>query len=167
MNSPFGYAGQVLVYAAAAAVVGFLSTRPVYHQVSEGQAQIKLMIKHGGARVEDCRKLTVDELSKLPTAQRRPINCSRERSPLAIQLSIDGKSIYEAVLEPTGLSKDGPSKAYKKFILTAGYHVIIARLRDDVRADNYNYEGREETELKPWQNLAIEFDAERGGFIFR
>lgn len=167
MNRIASYVGQAVFYAVAAAFAGYFSANPTYHQVPEGDAQIKLMIKHGGVRVEDCRKLTTEELSKLPTTARRPIDCSRERSPVVVLLAIDGEPIYQAELEPSGLSKDGPSKAYQKFLVPAGRHVVEARLRDDVRAKDYTYVSRLEADLKPWQNLAVEFDAERGGFLFR
>ncbi len=167
MNSLFRYSGQMLFFALAAALTGYFTTRPVYHQVPQGEAQIKLLIAHGGVRIEDCRRLTTKELSKLPSTERRPINCSRERSPVTVQIAIDGKPIYQAELPPSGLSKDGPSKAYEKFLVPAGRHVIEARLRDDVHSQGFDYEDRTEADLKPWQNLAIEFDAEKGGFLFR
>jgi hypothetical protein len=161
------FIGQGAFYAASAAVVGYFAAHPVYRQVPEDEAQIKLALRHGGARVADCRRLTAQELAKLPSAERRPNDCSRERVPLAVALSVDGRSIYEDVLEPTGLARDGVSKTYKKFLIPAGRHVIEARLRDSKRSVGFDYEKRLETELKPWQNFAIDFSAERGGFLFR
>jgi len=71
------------------------------------------------------------------------------------------------VLPPTGLSGDGVSKAYKKFLVPAGHHVIEAKLRDSKRTDGFDFDQRIEAELKQWQNLAIDFNAEQGGFLFR
>lgn len=119
MPSVLKFGGQAVFLAAIAVVVGYFSASPRYHQIPEGQSQIKLAIQHGGARIEDCRKLTTKELSKLPSTERRPITCSRERVALTIELSIDGKVIYADVLPPTGLSGDGVSKAYKKFLVPA------------------------------------------------
>jgi hypothetical protein len=162
-----GFLGQGVFYAAIAAAVGILASRPVYRQVPEGEAQIKLALQHGGARVADCHRLTAQELEKLPSAERRPNDCLRERVPLAIELSVDGKPIYDDVLQPTGLSRDGISKTYRKFLVPAGRHVIEARLRDSKRSEGFDYVNRLETDLEPWQNLAIDFKAERGGFLFR
>jgi hypothetical protein len=167
MSSILGYAGQAVFYAAAAVLTGFLASQPDYHQVPEGTAQIKLALSHGGKRVEECRRLTPEELAKLPTNRRRPIDCSRARLPVAVRIVIDGAPIYEAALEPTGLSGDGPARAYEKFLVPAGRHEIVAELRDSNRAEGFDYHGRIEAELKPWQNLAIEFHAEQGGFQFR
>ena len=167
MPSALMFAGQAVVFAVVAAFVGYFAAHPVYHQVPEGDAQIKLALQHGGARVVDCRRRTAEELAKLPTTERRPNDCSRERVPLAIELSVDGRPIYEDVLPPTGLSRDGASKAYRKFLVPAGQHVIEAKLRDSKRSSGFDYEKRVEAELKPWQNLAIDFNAEKGGFLFR
>ncbi len=167
MPSVLKFGGQAVFLAAIAVVVGYFSASPRYHQIPEGQSQIKLAIQHGGARIEDCRKLTTKELSKLPSTERRPITCSRERVALTIELSIDGTVIYADVLPPTGLSGDGVSKAYKKFLVPAGHHVIEAKLRDSKRTDGFDFDQRIEAELKQWQNLAIDFNAEQGGFLFR
>jgi hypothetical protein len=160
-------AGQILVYGAVAVPTGYFSASPLYHQVPEGYAQIKLALQHGGNRVEDCRKLTREELSKLPSNERRANTCSRERVPLVIEISIDGRVIYADTLQPTGLSRDGISKAYKKFLVPAGSHVIGAKLRDSNRVEGFDFDQNLEIDLRPWQNLAIDFKAEQGGFIFR
>jgi hypothetical protein len=161
------FIGQGAFYVAAAAVTGYLAAHPIYHQVPEGEAQIKLALQHGGARVADCRRATSQELAKLPSAERRPNDCARERVPIVIALSVDGRSIYDDVLQPTGLSRDGASRTYRKFLVPAGRHVIVARLRDSKRNVGFDYEKRLEADLKPWQNLAIDFNAEQGGFLFR
>jgi len=167
MPSALSLPGQAVAFAVVAAFVGYFAAHPVYHQVPEGDAQIKLALLHGGARVVDCRRLTAEELAKLPTTERRPNDCSRERVQLVIELSVDGRPIYEDVLPPTGLSRDGASKTYRKFLVPAGRHVIEARLRDSKRSVGFDYEKRLEADLKPWQNLAIDFNAEQGGFLFR
>lgn len=167
MPRAWSFIGQAVVFAAVAAFVGYFSAHPLYRQVPAGEAQIKLALQQGGERVADCRRFSAEELAKLPTTQRRPNNCSRERLPLVIELSFDGRPIYEDVLQPTGLSRDGASRTYQKFLVPAGQHVIEAKLRDSKRSSGFDYEKRVEAELKSWQNLAIDFNAEKGGFLFR
>lgn len=167
MPSLTRYAGQVVLYAAFAAAIGTFASWPKYNQLPADMAQIKLAFNHSGARVEDCRRLTAEELSKLPSNKRKPNDCSRERVPIAIQLMIDGILLYEAVLPPSGFAKDGQARTYKKFNVPAGKHVILLRLRDSKRAEGFDYESRFEGELAPLQNLAIDFKAEQGGFLFR
>lgn len=159
--------GQGAFYATAAVLVGYFASHPFYRQIPEGDAQIKLALQHAGARMTDCHRLTAEELAKLPTAERRPNDCSRERVPVAIALSIDGKPIYEDVLQPTGLSRDGASRTYRKFLVPAGMHRIEVKLRDSKPNSGFDYDKSVEVRLEPWQNLAIDFNAEKGGFLFR
>lgn len=161
------YLGQGLVYLLAAAATGFLASRPVYHQVPADRAQIKMSLSHGAERMDECRRLSSREIAKLPPSQRRPNTCDRERVPIRVQLTVDGAVVYDEVLAPTGLSGDGPAQAYEKFLVPAGPHRIIARLRDSRQADGFDYETTRLVELAPWQSLAIDFNTDVGGFRFR
>lgn len=167
MVNPIAWAGQAAVYAAAAALVGFFSSSPAYQQVPEGMAQIKISFRHGGVRVEDCKKLSSEEIAKLPLKERRPNTCTRERVPISVEISIDGKVAYAAVLQPSGLSRDGPSETYDKILVPAGPHHLEARLRDSKRTEGFDYEKTVDVNLAPFQNLAIDFKADRGGFLLR
>lgn len=167
MPRALAYAAQAALYAGFAAAVGILASWPTYGGLPDGTAQIKLSFSHSGARAEECHRLTVEELAKLPTSERRPSDCSRRRLPVTVQLVVDGNSLYEATLEPGGFSGDGPVKVYEKFIVNAGKHRIEARLRDSKRDDGFDYETAYEAGLAAGQNLAIDFKAEQGGFLFR
>ena len=161
------YAGQAVVYAAVAVLIGYFASRPLYQQFPDGQAQIKLSFAHGAARVRDCRRLTPQEIAKLPPNERRPNTCDRARVTVRVQLDLDGKIIYDADLPPTGLAGDGPARVYRKFAVPPGRHVLIARLRDGRDTAGFNYETRQEIELAPGQNLAVDFKSDIGGFIFQ
>ena len=167
MTGPLALAGQAVFYALVAAATGYFASYPVYEQFPRDQAQIKLSFAHGAARVEDCRRLSYEEIAKLPPSRRRPSTCARERIPVRVQLQLDDRTVYDAVLEPTGLSRDGPARAYRKFAVPAGRHVIVARLRDSKRSQGFDYEKRVTVDLAPLQSLAIDFKADKGGFVFR
>ena len=167
MHSPLQYAGQVVFFALVAAITGYFASHPVYRQVPEGLAQIKLSFAHGGARKVDCRRLTSQENAALPARERRPNTCARERIALRIQLTVDSEIVYDEELQPTGLSSDGPARTYRKFLVPAGPHRLVARLRDSKRDDGFDYEATHQVTLLPWQNLAVDFKADTGGFSFR
>lgn len=167
MPSILAWAGQAAVYAAAAGMVGYLASSPAYQQVPEGLAQIKISFRHGGVCLADCKKLTPAEIAKLPANERRANTCNRERVPVALEIRIDGATAYEALLQPTGFSRDGPSETYKKILVPAGPHHIEARLRDSKRSEGFDYVTVRDVELEPFQNLAIDFKADRGGFLLR
>ncbi len=158
--------GQVIFYGAVALFIGYFSQRPVYQHIPPDEAQILLSFSHGGARRERCRRLTYEEIRKLPPGKRRPSTCKRQRMPIHVQLWIDDELIFDRVLEPAGLSGDSPAHAYEKFLVRAGPHTILARLEDRGRKDAFAYEKRVEVALRPRQNLPIDFKADKGGFIF-
>lgn len=167
MHSPLQYLGQIVFFGIVAAGTGYLASNPVYNQVAKDTAQIKLSFAHGAERKVDCRRLTAKEIAELPPAERRPNTCSRERIAMHVQLEINGELLYDDQLEPTGLASDGPAQTYKKFLVPAGTHTLVARLRDTKRADGFDYETTKQVNLAPWQNLAIDFRADVGGFTFR
>ncbi len=161
------YAGQTVLYGLIALAVGYLSHRPKIEYFSTGKAQIKISFGHGANRIEECRRLTPEEIAKLPRGERRPHTCRRERLPMRVQLLVDDIPIYDDIIQPTGLSRDGPAQVYRKFAVAAGRHEITARLRDTSRAEGFDYERRATVDLTPLQSLAISFSSDQGTFIIR
>jgi hypothetical protein len=161
------YAGQIVFYAAIAALTGYLASFPRYEQFPEGLAQIKLSFAHGAARTQDCRRLTPQEIAKLPPKERRPNTCARERVDIHVQLLVDDEQLMDEWLKPTGLAGDGPARVYRKFAVSPGTHVIVARLRDKRATEGFDYETRQEVTLTAGQNLAVDFKPNTGGFTFR
>jgi hypothetical protein len=166
MARPLGYIGQGAVYLLLALGIGYCSDRPAYTHFPPDMALIKLSFAHG-AHKEECRRRTPEELAKLPPNMRRPLACSRERLPVTVELLLDGKPLYQAVLPPTGLAGDGPSRVYQRFAVAPGRHELIARLRDSDRREGFDYERTAVVELAPEQSLAIDFRPEMGGFVLR
>lgn len=161
------WAGQALFYAAAAIVTGVFAIWPAWPQFPADRAQIKIAFAHGGARKEACRKLTAEEIAKLPARERRPSDCGRERVPLRFELRLDDEVLLARTLPPSGLSRDGPSQLYEKLAVPAGRHLVTVRLADSGRSEGFDFESRFELELRPRQSLAIDFQPDRGGFFLR
>lgn len=158
--------GQAVVYALIAVFIGVFANWPAYTRVPPDQALVKLSLAHGGNKKAECRRLTPKELEKLPPNMRRPVVCGRERVPVTVALEVDGETIFTDTVEATGLSSDGPSRAYRRLVLPPGRHMIVARLRDSDREDGYDYVTEKEVELAPGQSLAIDFDGGHSGFRF-
>lgn len=158
--------GQILAYGLFAALVGYFSAAPAYSPVAADRAVITLSFAHAGKRTAECRERTAEELAKLPPNMRNPLDCSRERSPLALRFSVDGEPRYDRTLPPSGLSRDGASYVYAKTSLPAGRHSFQLYLDDDIHRAGGEYEYSGEVELQPYQILVIDFDAETG-FILR
>ncbi|MHA1165842.1 MAG: hypothetical protein ACTSP0_09740 [Alphaproteobacteria bacterium] len=166
MGNAMKYAGQALVYGAIMLMLGYFATEPAYRHFPEGYARITLTFSHGGKHKGGCRRRTAEEIAKLPPNMRRPFDCPRNRLPVYVQLQVDGNTVYEASLEPTGVQNDGPSRAYKGVKVAAGSHKITVKLRDSDRTEGYDYEREKDVVLKPAQHLVIKFRSEAGGFIF-
>jgi hypothetical protein len=158
---------QALLYAAFAVFVGYLSIAPAYRYADPELAVIKLSLNHAADRVEECVRLTPQEINERAT-RGEPINeCARERLPLAVQLDVDGTTVVSLAAVPSGLWNDGPASVYERLAIAAGNHTITVRLRDSARESGWDYEYSEEVDLAPGRYFTITFRAQNGGFEFR
>ncbi len=158
--------GQIAAYAAFAAVVVYFSAAPAYRYIAPDQAVVKLTLAHYGERLQPCRRRSAEEIAELPPNMRRLEECPRERSPITVELQVDGRVVHHEVAPPTGLWGDGMAYVYRRFTVPAGDHRLTARLRDSVHVEGYNHERSETLRLTPGEALIVEFDARRG-FIFQ
>ena len=164
---PMAWVGQALLYGLFALVVGVFSRWPPYRHLAADQALIKLSFSHHGKPVSDCRPLTAAELARLPPNMRAPIKCPRERSPVTVEVDLNGAPVLRQVVMPAGLSRDGASAVYRRLQVTAGPQRIAVRLKDDARSPGFDYQREQVVTLKPAQILVIDFDAEKGGITLQ
>ena len=165
MAKPAAIIGQIVLYGAFAAFIGYFSTNPIYKQIPDDVALVKLSMSHLGGR--ECRKRTADELAKLPPNMRAPLDCPRGRSDTKIVLELDDKPFYVVIMKPTGLSRDGVGTVFKRFELKAGTYKLAARMNDNLVNPGYNFVKEEQITLKPAQVLVIDFNPDQGGLFFR
>ena len=111
---------QFIVIAALFAGVAALSDWPKYSQIAKDSGVVMLTFVHGADRKGECRRLTPEEIAKLPPNMRRVQDCPRGRRPIYVELDVDGHGVYRASLPPTGVAGDGPSRVYQRFVLPAG-----------------------------------------------
>lgn len=164
MTPPLQLVLGALAMTALIAATALLSAWPSVRVLPQDMAILKLSISHGGAR--NCRELTEAELAKLPPNMRRTEVCERRRSPVYLELDIDGETVFAELLPPSGIAGDGASRAYQRFPLPAGEHSIAIRLRDSAREAGFDYAAERAISLTPARNLAIDFKADAGGFVF-
>lgn len=159
--------GQVVLYALFAAFIGLFSRWPGYQVLAPNTAMIKLSFIHHGKPVSECRAASAADLAKLPPNMRAPMQCPRERSPVKVELDIDGKPSFRHDAKPSGLSKDGASTVYHRIEVPAGSHHIQVRLNDDARISGFGHSHESTVVLKPAQILVIDFDATKGGIVLQ
>jgi hypothetical protein len=165
--NPLRVALQFTVIMALFAGVAALSDWPVYRQIPEGKGVITMTFVHGADRKAECRRLTPQEIAKLPPNMRRTEECPRGRRPLYVELDIDDRTVYTATLKPTGIAGDGPSRVYERFVLPAGDHDVAVRLRDTPRKEGFDHAHKARIALAAEQNFVIDFNPAANGFIFR
>lgn len=165
MLRPTAIVGQIILYGAFAAFIGYFATSPKYRQIADDIALIKLSISHLGDR--ECRKRTAEELARLPPNMRAPLDCPRERSDIRLEVDLDGQPAFRTVMRPTGLYKDGVSTVYKRFEVLAGTHRLAVRMNDNAALSGFRFVKEEQITLAPAQVLVIDFNPDRGGLFFR
>lgn len=156
--TPAAWIGQGLLYGLFALAIGVFSHWPPYRHLAADQALVKLSFSHTGKPVSDCRPQTAEELARLPPNMRAPVRCPRERSPIVVELDVDGTPALRHVAKPSGLSKDGASSVYHRLAVKAGEHRVTVRLRDDARSTGFDHVRDETVTLAPAQILVIDFD---------
>lgn len=167
MTKTFSWIGQVLLYAMFAAVIGVFTRWPPYQHLPADHALIKLSFIHHGQRLQECQKLSPEELAKLPPNMRAPLSCPRERSPITVEVDIDGAVAFRQTAQPSGLSRDGAASVYQRIEVPVGTHRLDVRLRDSARTEGFDFERNEVLDLKPAQILVIDFNAEKGGITLQ
>lgn len=159
-------AAQLALYAPLMALLAYFSTEPRFSVVSSDEALLRVSFIHATQRKQACRERSAEELAKLAPNMRAALDCPRERAPLLVELELDGRVVLRREVQPSGLRRDGNAVVYQRMALPAGRHRIVARLRDRAYGD-FNYAREETVELAAGRVLLIDFNAARGGFVFR
>jgi hypothetical protein len=166
MKQALRIAAQLLLYVPLMVLIGYFSSAPKFSPIGETEALVRLSFIHAAQRKAPCRQRTPEELAKLPPNMRAPLDCPRERSPLVVELELDGKLVLQREVPPAGLKRDGNATVYHRLPVPAGRHTIAVRLRDRP-GEGFDYKREEMVELAPGRVLLIDFAAAKGGFLFR
>lgn len=166
-RSPLQWIGQAAVYGLLGLPIAYYSNNPTYRLHDPNEAEIRLSLTKAGLHAAECRQRSPEEMAKLPPQARRKQVCGRERSPVTLQLEVDGKVLFERMVQPSGLSKDGPSVFYAKFLVPAGKHRLIARMKTKPDTKGYDYVLDEEITLAPRQGLVVSHRVEEERLILK
>ena len=167
MHEVLRYPLQALNYAVFMLLVWYFSAAPPYTQLEPDQAVITVAFAHAGERIEECRQLSQEELAKLPPNMRAPMDCPRERSPVTVQLLLDGKLLIEEVANAPGLYNDLGVDVYRTAKVPVGEHTLAIQMNDNARVEGPTFTHEETVSLDPAQLLVIDFNSETGSFIIQ
>lgn len=161
-----GNLAELLVLLVLVGLTALLAGGPPYRHLAADQSVIKVSVRHSGVVLGECRSLSADELARLPANMRAPLECPRERSPLVLQLDLDGHTVIDAEVAAQGLHADGRATLYRRLVVPAGPVRVDVRLKDDVREATFAYHDSFETDLAPGRALIVDFDPSTGSFVF-
>ncbi len=155
----------VLAYVAFGAVLVLFSHAPRFEPLPAGAALLQVSIAHAGARLAPCRRLSAAELAASAPNMRAPEVCPRARSAVRITVELDGRTLIDETLAPSGLARDGTSTLYRRIPVAAGERRLTVRVLDDLRAPERVVERRAILQLTPGRVLSIDFKPARGGIV--
>jgi hypothetical protein len=100
-------AAQFALYVPQMAILAYFSTEPRFSMVAPDEALVRVSFIHATQRRQACRERSAEELAKLAPNMRAAQDCPRERSPLLVELELDGKLVLRREVQPSGLRHDG------------------------------------------------------------
>jgi hypothetical protein len=164
-NKALRYLLQAINYTVFMALIWYFASAPSIRLLAEDEAMLTIAFAHAGESREPCRKLSPDELAKLPPNMRKPEDCPRERSPVVIKALLDGETFYDKSLQPPGLFKDGGVNVYFSGRIPAGNHHFEIKMDDSVRKEGFNHSFEQDININPAQILLVNFDSQKGFVI--
>ncbi len=159
--------GQFVVIVALFAAVARFSAWPVYRSTPKGTAVVMLTFVHGAERKAECRRLTPEEIAKLPPNMRKVEDCPRGRRPIYVEFDLNGRTVFHKELPPTGIASDGPSRVYERFVVPAGAYDVAVRMRDTPRTEGFDHAGAAKVAIAPDQMFVVDYRPTSGEFVFR
>ena len=150
--------GQCVFYLGLIVFIGYLADVPSYQYLPPDRAEVKLIVRHSGQLLGECREPNEEEQAKLPRNMRAPIICPRERSPVAVKLILNGEPLFDQQILASGLHNDGISATYRRFTVPAGTSRLQLIVNDKSGEAKSTYHYDEELDLAPAESVALVFN---------
>jgi len=162
MGKGLRYLGQAVLYALFFLPLVYFSHAPGYPVLGEDLAVLKVAVRHAGKTVGECTSAAASGHGMRPSSMTQTIQvCPRERSPLLLELILDGETIYRVNVPASGLHRDGISSVYHRFNVPTGPHHLLLRMNDDAAIEGFTWQFEQDIELRASQVMVASF---KGGF---
>ncbi|MCP4431177.1 MAG: hypothetical protein GY806_09385 [Gammaproteobacteria bacterium] len=165
-NKPIRYLLQIINYTVFMGMIWYFASAPSFTVLEEDQAVITMAFSHAGQLREACRRLSQEELNNLAPNMRKLEDCPRERSPVVIEMKLDGEILYNKSLQPPGLYEDGGVDIYFSQKIPAGEHQFEVSMDDSVRGKGVEHRYAQTVEVAASKILLVEFESDTG-FVVR
>lgn len=113
----------ILLALAATAALGALSQAP-YARTASPAPLLRLAWRVRGTPVHQCRRLTAEELARLPPHMRRTEECERRILPYRLHVLVDGRTVIDHLVEAAGARSDRPLYVLDEVTLPPGEHLV-------------------------------------------
>jgi len=101
-----------------------LLSRVPYDSAGRDEALIRLSWRTPGELVTECRRLTPEELERLPAHMRREEVCEGRMAPYRLRVTIDGEEVLDDIVRAAGVREDRPLYVYRELFVAPGEHRI-------------------------------------------
>ncbi|MEK6726247.1 MAG: hydrogenase iron-sulfur subunit [Deltaproteobacteria bacterium] len=156
----------IIFLAIPAALTLVFSDYP-YSFYRQKDSMLMFSFKHSGKHIAEEKKLTPEELMKLPPHMRGRSAKSGKRYPVYAEVEIDGEKIISNSYTAGGLKAEGSAYAYEKIIVTPGIHKVKIQMSDTDSRDQFDYTYEQELEFKPSRQICIDFSNATKSFFIR
>ena len=151
------YLGQALLYALFFVPLVFITQQPLHQHLAPDMAVLKIAVRHAGQIIGECTPVSAADSAKRAVNMQRTEICPRERSPLQLELILDGDTLYRASVPASGLHNDGVSSMYRRFNVPAGPHHVQLLMNDDLAVEGFNWQLEQDIHLRPAQVMVARF----------
>lgn len=108
----------------ATALIGALSQVPYDAAPADTPALLRLAWRARGVRVEECRRLTEEELAGVPAHMRVEEECQGRVLPYRLEVVVDGEHRIDRLVRAAGAREDRPLYVLEQVSLPSGTHAV-------------------------------------------
>ncbi len=102
--------------------------------------EIVVSFSHSGAFLEAERRLSSEELERLPAHMRAETASGGRRAPVRLRVTVDGSVLVDREYRPRGFRRDGPSTALETIEMPAESGYLRVQLNDSADPETWTHE---------------------------
>lgn len=157
MNRLLRVAGGAVVVISVLAVVRLLSFTPYTAERDIG-AIVRLAWRARGEQARECRRLSPEEMEKLPLHMRQEEVCEGRLLPYRLMVVLDGDSLVDRLVHGAGAREDRPLYVFQDLIVEPGVHRILVRFTLEAPSAQHDsdHDGGDEARPAPQQRLTLD-----------
>ncbi len=154
---PAAIAVGVLLAGVLAAATWVGSDAP--YRAPDAPPELVVSFSHPGAFMEAERRLSPEELERLPAHMRTETVSGGRRAPVRLRVTVDGLVLVDREYRPRGFRGDGPSTALETIEMPVGAGHLRVQVSDSAEPETWTHEWSGEIDFTPRDRRVLLFDA--------